>query len=86
MAHLFAKQRLFRTADGKIVDEANPAAAFLFATEGDEITPEDAEQYGLNARSPLVRGTPEQELEEKQADKLADKALAAPSNKGRSRA
>lgn len=32
-----AKERLYRTADGKVVAESHPEAAFLLAAEGDEI-------------------------------------------------
>lgn len=89
MAPLFAKQRLFRTADGRIVAEGDPDAAFLFASaEGEEIDPNEAEEYGLTGDSDMVSTTPpgsEPAPEEKQAEQPADKAAAAPANKGRSR-
>lgn len=43
-----ARQRLCLTADKTaLVDAADVRAAFLFATPGDEILPEVAEQFGL---------------------------------------
>lgn len=93
---LFAKQRLYRTADDKITTNASEAA-FLFAGEGDEIPVEDAQKYGLGepldpsetvkATSDLVSTTdPAQEEaveEAKAAEKPEDKAAAEPANKAR---
>lgn len=43
-----ARQRLCLTADKtELVDASDVRAAFLFATPGDEILPEVAEQFGL---------------------------------------
>lgn len=91
---LFAKQRLYRTADDKITTNESEAA-FLFAGEGDEIPMEEAQRYGLGepvpagedvkATSDLVSTTdPAQEEaveEAKAAEKPEDKAAAAPANK-----
>lgn len=78
---LFAKQRLFRTEDGRIVAEDDPAAAFLFAAEGDEIADEEAARHGLTAKSKLVSAT----AEEKEAPPPADKQAGPPANKARGR-
>lgn len=37
MTDRVAKERLYRTVDGKVVPEGHPDAAFLLAAEGDEI-------------------------------------------------
>lgn len=80
---LFATQRLFRTADDKIVGEDDPNAAFLLAGVGNEITDADAEKYGLTARSAGVSSTDPNAP--KQAEPPADKAAEPVANKGRSR-
>ena len=87
MAPLFASQRLFRTADDRIVTEDDPDAAFLFAGEGDEIIAADAERFGLSSGSPFVKGDPAEKTApkpaDKQAPKPADKQASPPANKGR---
>lgn len=43
-------ERLYLTADKeRVVKEGDPAAAFLYATPGKEITAEDAKRYGIKA-------------------------------------
>lgn len=43
-----ATERLFLTADkSRLVEEGDPAAAFLFCAPGHEIPIKDAEKYGL---------------------------------------
>lgn len=59
------KDRLYETADGDIVEEGHADAAFLFATPGDEIPLEVAEERGLVKRARKRR--------DKQAPKPADK-------------
>ncbi|MBB5987426.1 hypothetical protein [Sphingobium lignivorans] len=45
---IFAKQRLFLTADGAaLVAEGDPAGATLYAAPGDEIPASAAEKFGL---------------------------------------
>ncbi len=45
-------RRLWLTADKeRVVEDGDPAAAFLFASEGDEISDEDAKQYGVKAKA-----------------------------------
>lgn len=48
MTNIIAQQKLFLNADkSALVAEGDEAAAFLFCAEGDEITPETHEQFGL---------------------------------------
>lgn len=44
-------KRLYKTADGKVVEEGHKDAAYLFATPGQELTEEQAEQAGLLKKS-----------------------------------
>lgn len=49
MSELVADRRLFLTADkARVVEEGDAEAAYLFATPGSPIAPEDAARYGLN--------------------------------------
>lgn len=82
MAPLIAAKRLFRTADDRIVAEDDPAAAFLFAGEGDEITEDDAKRFGLTRNSPLVTGG-DADADTKKAPAPADKQEPEPPNKMR---
>lgn len=69
-ATVTVEERLFLTADKeKVVKEGDPAAAFLFASPGEEIDAEEAKRYGLTSR--------------KAAAKPEDKKAAAPANKAR---
>lgn len=61
-----AKHRLYIDADGKVVAEDDPAAAFLLAAEGDEIP----EGYDVPAK--FKGGT-------KEAEPAANKAVSKPS-------
>lgn len=46
--NMIAAQRLYLTADKEaLVADGDERAAFLFATEGDEILPEMVEKFGL---------------------------------------
>lgn len=50
-----ATQRLYRTAQGDLVTEGNPAAAFLAYAEGDEIAREDESKVpGAKSRKPVA--------------------------------
>lgn len=41
-------RKLWLTSDKeRVVEDGHPEAAFLFASEGDEITDEDAKRYGV---------------------------------------
>jgi hypothetical protein len=72
MGHI-ADRKLWLTADReKVVEDGDPAAAFLFATEGDEITDEDAKRYGVKAKAKPA---------DKQAPAPANKAAAKPAVK-----
>lgn len=44
--------RLYKTADGKVVEDGHPDAAFLYATPGDEIPLEQARADGLIKQAP----------------------------------
>lgn len=47
-----ATKRLYLTADrSRVVEEGALTAAFLFATEGDEISAADVKKYGLSETS-----------------------------------
>lgn len=47
-----ADRKLWLTADKeRVVEDGDPAASFLFATPGDEISDEDAKRYGVKAKS-----------------------------------
>lgn len=78
----YATKRLMRTADDKVVAEDDPAAAFLFASEGDAISDEDAERYGITAKT---AGVSSSNPAAKQAEQTEDKAVDPPANKGRTR-
>lgn len=83
--NLFATERLFLTADGKVVEEGDSAAAFLFAGKGDEIPAADAEKLGLTAKSPGVSPSDPRDPKPpaKEAEPPADKQADPPANKGR---
>lgn len=71
MANTFTvTERLYLTADDKVVREGDPKAAFLYATPGKEVPMADAVRYGL------VKKT-----EAKQSEPPANKAKTAPANK-----
>lgn len=67
------QQRLCLTEDGRLVDENDPAARWLYCVPGARIPRDEAAKYGL-----LV--------EEKAASQPADKAVPALANKGRRKA
>lgn len=70
-----ADRKLYLTADrARLVEEGDPAAAFLFATPGKEISSSDAEKYGLK---------PAAKAEEKEAAPADNKQAAEPANKAR---
>ena len=46
---IVADRRLWLTADrARVVEDGDPAAAFLFAAPGTEILPQEAERLGLS--------------------------------------
>lgn len=48
-----SKKRLWLTADGaRVVEEGDPAAAFLLVGEGGTVSDEDAKRYNLTALEP----------------------------------
>lgn len=65
MAVFVADRRLWLTADqSRVVEDADPDAAFLLAAKGDEINAETVERYGLGpkkvkAQDKAVRGPKE---------------------------
>lgn len=63
-----ASERLYRTTEGELVVEGNPAAAFLAYAVGDEIAAEDLKKVpGAKSSKPAAN---------KMADKPEDKAEA----------
>lgn len=72
-----ATQRLYRTTDGELVAEGNPAAAFLAYAEGDEVADADRSKIpGAKASKPAVNKMapkPEDKSEDKPAPKTRGK-------------
>lgn len=67
-------KRLYQTADrSRLVEESDPDAAFLFVAEGQTVSDEDAERYGLEAPAEA----PEREAGEDEADTKAESKPAA---------
>lgn len=65
-----ATERLYRTADGDLVAEGNPAAAFLAYAEGDEIDAKDRDKVpGAKSSKPAAN---------KMATKPEDKSVKEP--------
>lgn len=70
-----ATERLYRTADGTLVAEGHPDAAFLAYTEGDDIDAADQDKVpGAKSRKPAAN---------KMAPKPEDKADDKPAPKAR---
>lgn len=61
-----------------IVEDGDPAAAFLYATEGKRVPREEAERLGLLVGKGAKRSAP---AEDKQASKPEDKQAAKPADK-----
>lgn len=70
-------RRLLRTVDGRIVEEGDPAGAFLAFTPGMEIADRQLKELGL---AEIYGPKPKA----KAVDKPEDKAVAAPANKAAS--
>lgn len=66
-AHWVSPARLYLTADGRVVGEGDPEAAYLLVPEGGVLTDEEAERYGLT-------GMPEEKLREPPKDKRRKQA------------
>ncbi len=72
MPYTHKGDRLWLNADKtKVVKDGDPDAAFLFVVEGDTVSDEDAERYGLNKKSARA-----------ESDE-GEKARPEPSNKAR---
>lgn len=79
---MIADRNLYLTADKeRVVEEGDPAAAFMFYSKGKEIPDDEAGRYGLLA--PAAPPEPEPAAEEKQAEPADNKQAAAPANKAR---
>ncbi|MDR7534656.1 MAG: hypothetical protein QN162_15150 [Armatimonadota bacterium] len=50
--------RLYLTADGRVVPEGDPDAAYLLVPEGGVLSLEDAERYGLLEQDEKLREPP----------------------------
>lgn len=88
-----ATERLYRTADGRVVREGDPEAAFLLAAPGhlipdgyelpaDKAVPEPVAEPVLPVEEIVVAIVDD---EAKAVAKPANKATPAPANKGRGR-
>ncbi|WP_327047284.1 hypothetical protein OG320_05165 [Microbispora sp. NBC_01189] len=73
-----AEQRVWRTADGDLVDDGHPDAAVLAYAAGDELTAADAERYGLRDKQ-----ADEPETSEDKPEAPAAKRARRPANKAR---
>lgn len=71
MAGAKADRRVYRTADGQLVGEGDPQAAFLAYPVGEDVADDDADAYRA-----LVAGG-----RAKAAAKPTDKAAAKPADK-----
>jgi len=78
-----ATERLYRTADGRVVAEGDPDAAFLLAAVGQPI-PDGIEVPELVAGE-VEPTEPTEPSEAKAAAQPENKATPAPANKGRGR-
>ena len=72
-----APERLCLTADGRVVDESDPAAVKLLVGKGGQITAETARSLGL-----LLEPGGADDAAGKQVKAPADKGLKATSDKG----
>lgn len=72
------KERLYFTADrSKVVRSGDPAAAFLFAGVGKEISDADAERYGIGRKAaPKPEGKAVEAPEDKAVDVPENKAVS----------
>jgi hypothetical protein len=73
-------RKLWKTADGDVVEDGDARAAFLFATEGTLIPLKQAEELGLV--KPKKKAEPKEE-ETKQAAKPQDKKRTTAKNKSK---
>jgi hypothetical protein len=74
-----ADRRLWLTDDDKVVEDGDPAAAFLFANKGYPIAIEEAKRRGLVKEKTVAVSAPAPA--EKQAPKPRDKQAAKPRDK-----
>lgn len=68
-----ADRRLWLTADQEsVVEDGDPAAAFLFVSEGDEVSAEDVERFGLKRAAKAAKQAAQ--VEDKQAEPAPNKS------------
>jgi hypothetical protein len=81
---MIADRNLYLTADReRVVEEDDPAAAFMFYSKGKEIPDAEAERYGLDAPAPEPEPEPEAPAAKQKAVESENKKAAAPANKAR---
>lgn len=74
MAKFVTDRKLWLTADReRVVEDGDPAAAFLLASAGKELDAETVEKYGLKAAKPA---------EDKGGKQVANKEAKSAENKG----
>lgn len=81
MPNIIVDRRLFLTADkSRLVEADDPEAAFLWASEGGEVSEEDAAAVGYTDGTPKAEdaGTGSGVTVTKEADEPANKAVAGP--------
>jgi hypothetical protein len=71
-----ADRRVYRTADGRLVGEGDPQAAFLAYPAGEPVTDSDGDAYRA-----LIDDRPRVRPATKATPKPADKAAAKPADK-----
>jgi hypothetical protein len=74
-------RRIYRTTDGRLVEEGDTDAAFLAYAAGDEVSDAEARQVGLTALG-AGANTASANASAKSRAKLADKAAPRPADKG----
>lgn len=80
-----APSRLYLNSDRtKLVAEDDPDAATLFATEGDDISDEDAKKYGVTAakETKAEAAAPEDKAEDGPAEDKSEPSPRAPRARG----
>ena len=77
---MIADKDIYRDAEGNIVDENDPKAAFLVAGKGTEIPTVIVEKYGLGKARKAETG---EKTEQKKTEPAANKSFSPAKNKGR---
>lgn len=75
-----ADKNYYRDAEGNLVEEGDPNAAFLVAGKGTEIPDEVIQKYGIPEEAPVEESAPEP-AEEKAAAPAANKSAKPAANK-----